>query len=111
MAILTENEEDELLRLLDKALVSNNPTVKQALKNLMLVTALVEVDDAEPHAAILSSFRHTQQELKAQVEQLEKTVADIQSRTRYFASPTENIVTSSDINNTYLKILCSMNMP
>lgn len=81
MATLTQAEEDELLRLLDRAIYSDNPTVKKALRNLMLVTALCETSETDEHEQTLfSSLRKEQYSQRREVEILRKTVADLQHR-------------------------------
>ena len=81
MATLTQAEEDELLRLLDRAIYSDNPTVKKALKNLMLVTALCETAETnELEQTLFSSLKKDQYSLRREVEILGKTVADLQHR-------------------------------
>jgi hypothetical protein len=71
MAILTEKEEDELLRLLDRAIYSDNPTVKKALKNLMLVTALCE-EEHTGTAGLFSSLRKEQMLIRQTADRVEK---------------------------------------
>lgn len=65
---------EKFAQMFDAALVSNNPTVKKALQNFMMVAAIVHAQ--EPVVGPLES-------LIRRVDMLERTVQDINSQKQY----------------------------
>lgn len=72
------NEDFEnLLKLFDYALSSENPAVKKALKNLLLVVSIVEPQEEHPNKGPLHDLKKEIQDLKMQVSVLRSELAVI----------------------------------
>jgi hypothetical protein len=70
------NEDFEnLLKLFDYALSSDNPAVKNALKNLLLVVSIVEPQEEDPNKGPLHDLKKEIQDLRMQVSVLRSELA------------------------------------
>lgn len=74
---MTEQTNDELLRMLEVALASDDPTIKRALKKLLFIVALVE-GDATVEDGLISDMQRRIRELEAAVVllQMEKRYSE-----------------------------------
>jgi hypothetical protein len=80
MAMASEDL-DNLLKLFDYALSSDNPAVKKALKNLLLVVSIVEPQEDATRPGPLAEIKRELQRLQAEVNALQNTVRSTLPRT------------------------------
>jgi hypothetical protein len=73
MAIMSEDL-DNLLKLFDYALSSDNPAVKKALKNLLLVVSIVEPQEDATRPGPLAEIKRELQRLQADINILQNAV-------------------------------------
>jgi hypothetical protein len=79
----------EFAKMFDAALASNNPSVKKALQNFMMIAAIVHAQDQNQTNRITGPF----ETLIKQVGQLQRMVSDMQATQKYYTnqySPTYN---------------------
>lgn len=81
---------EDLLKLFDYALSSDNPAVKKALRNLLLVVSIVEPQEEKPNKGPLHDLKKEIQDLKMQVAVLRSELNVIRQtpNTSYPAYPT-----------------------
>ena len=68
---------EDLLKLFDYALSSDNPAVKKALKNLLLVVSIVEPQEEKPNKGPLHDLKRMIEDLKMQVAVMRSEIAVI----------------------------------
>ena len=73
MAIMSEDL-DNLLKLFDYALSSDNPAVKKALKNLLLVVSIIEPQEDATRPGPLAEIKRELQRLQADINILQNAV-------------------------------------
>ena len=68
---------EDLLKLFDYALSSDNPAVKKALKNLLLVVSIVEPQEEKPNRGPLHDLKREIQDLKMQLAVMRSELATL----------------------------------
>ena len=68
---------EDLLKLFDYALSSDNPAVKKALKNLLLVVSIVKPQEEKPNKGPLHDLKRMIEDLKMQVAVMRSEIAVI----------------------------------
>lgn len=70
---MSNNEFDleQFARLFDAALASDNPAIKKALRNLMMIASIVDAENSDPIAGPLWSTIHNSKLLESRVLKLE----------------------------------------
>jgi hypothetical protein len=64
---------EELFKVLDSAFTSNNPAVKKALKNFLMIAAIVHAEDSNPVEGPMQQLLRKINELERQIRSLEAT--------------------------------------
>lgn len=87
---------EELFKVLDSAFTSNNPAVKKALKNFLMIAAIVHSEDSNPIEGPL-------QKLLKKIQDLEIKVRTLDSVTTYRGTtyPTPARERWNDVNTWY----------
>jgi hypothetical protein len=64
---------EELFKVLDSAFTSNNPAVKKALKNFLMIAAIVHAEDSNPVEGPMQKLLRKIDDLERQIRALEAT--------------------------------------
>ena len=86
---MTEVDIHEFAKLFDAALASDNPTVKKALRNFMLVAAIVTAEETDPRPAgpfseLINEIRRLSSKLSVLESQMYRTTVTSQPATPYY---------------------------
>lgn len=84
---MISEEMEQLVKLFDFALTSDNPAVKKALKNLLLLVSIVEPEEANKTPGPLSQLQDEIMKLRGEILKLHNDVAMINERDRIIRQP------------------------
>ncbi len=78
--MMISEEMEQLVKLFDYALSSDNPAVKKALKNLLLLVSIIEPEEENKNPGPLGSLQTEIMKLRAEILKLHNDVAIIKER-------------------------------
>lgn len=85
---MISEEMEQLVKLFDFALTSDNPAVKKALKNLLLLVSIIEPEESNNTPGPLRQLQDEIMKLRGEILKLHTDVALIKERNRLTTSPT-----------------------